>query len=44
MLASAQAYEYKREALDILHQEAMKSFKKGSGQSDFLEAYAKRVQ
>ncbi|MBM3949852.1 MAG: ABC transporter ATP-binding protein [Rhodospirillales bacterium] len=44
MLGSAQAYEYKREALDILHQEAMKSFKKGSGQSDFLEAYAKRVQ
>jgi len=44
MLGSAQAYEYKREALDILHQEAMKSFKKGGGQSDFLEAYAKRVQ
>jgi len=44
MLGSVQAYEYKREALDILHQEAMKSFKKGSGQSDFLEAYAKRAQ
>jgi NitT/TauT family transport system ATP-binding protein len=44
MLGSTEAYEYKREALDILHQEAMKSFKKGSGQSDFLEAYAKRVQ
>ena len=44
MLASAKAFEYKREALDILHQEAMKSFKMGSGQSDFLEAYAKRVQ
>ena len=44
MLASAEAYEYKREALDILYQEASKSFKKGSGQSDFLEAYAKRSQ
>ena len=44
MLASAKAFDYKREALDILHQEAMKSFKMGSGQSDFLEAYAKRVQ
>jgi NitT/TauT family transport system ATP-binding protein len=44
MLGSAKAFEYKREALDILHQEAMKSFKKGGGQSDFLEAYAKRAQ
>ena len=44
MLASNKAFDYKREALDILHQEAMKSFKMGSGQSDFLEAYAKRSQ
>ena len=44
MLASEKAFDYKREALDILHQEAMKSFKMGSGQSDFLAAYAKRVQ
>ncbi|MSO84786.1 MAG: ABC transporter ATP-binding protein [Rhodospirillales bacterium] len=44
MLASEKAFDYKREALDILHQEAMKSFKMGSGQSDFLEAYAKRAQ
>ena len=44
MLGSEKAFDYKREALDILHQEAMKSFKMGSGQSDFLAAYAKRVQ
>ena len=44
MLASEKAFEYKREALDILHQEAMKSFKMGAGQSDFLEAYAKRAR
>ena len=44
MLGSEKAFVYKREALDILHQEAMKSFKMGSGQSDFLEAYAKRAQ
>lgn len=44
MLGSEKAFVYKREALDILHQEAMKSFRMGSGQSDFLEAYAKRVE
>ena len=44
MLGSEKAFAYKREALDILHQEAMKSFKMGSGQSDFLEAYAKRAE
>ena len=44
MLGSEKAFDYKREALDILHQEAMKSFKMGSGQSDFLAAYAKRTQ
>ena len=44
MLASPEAYDYKRQALDILHEEAMKSFKKGGGQSDFLQAYAKRAE
>ncbi len=40
MLNSPEAYEIKREAMGILHEEAMKSFKSGSG-SDFAEAYGK---
>jgi len=44
MLSSAEAYDYKREALDILHEEALKSFRRSGAQSDFLEAYAKRMQ
>lgn len=44
MLASTEAFDYKRQALDILHEEAMKSFKKGGGQKDFLQAYAKRTE
>ncbi|MBU1210751.1 MAG: ABC transporter ATP-binding protein [Alphaproteobacteria bacterium] len=40
MLASAEAYAIKREAMAILHEEAMKSFKAGSG-ADFAEAYGK---
>ncbi len=42
MLSSSEAYEYKRRAMEILHEEAMKSFSGAGGQSDFLEAYAKR--
>lgn len=43
MLSSAEAYEYKRQAMDILHEEAMKSFKRTGAKSDFLEAYSKRA-
>ena len=42
MLSSPEAYEYKRHAMEILHEEALKSFAGTSGQSDFLEAYSKR--
>ena len=31
MLSSPEAYQYKRQAMEILHQEAMRSFKPGSG-------------
>lgn len=40
MLNSSEAYAIKREAMGILHEEAMKSFKSGSG-ADFAEAYGK---
>ncbi|KUO58643.1 MAG: ABC transporter [Alphaproteobacteria bacterium BRH_c36] len=40
MLSSPEAYAIKREAMGILHEEAMKSFKSGSG-ADFAEAYGK---
>ena len=41
MLSSPEAFDYKREAMEILHEEAMRSFKAGSG-SDIASAYAKR--
>ena len=40
MLSSPEAYEIKREAMAILHEEAMKSFKSGAG-ADFAETYGK---
>ena len=42
VLASKEYLEYKREALEILHEEAMRAFASGSrvAASDFLEAYA----
>jgi NitT/TauT family transport system ATP-binding protein len=43
MLDSQQAYDYKREALEILHSEALKGFGRTSKQSDFVEAYSKRM-
>ncbi|MGI9301211.1 MAG: ABC transporter ATP-binding protein [Gammaproteobacteria bacterium] len=43
MLNTPQAYEYKRRAMEILHEEALKSFKTSGGQSEFLEAYSKRA-
>ena len=44
MLNSPEAYEYKREAMAILHDEALKSFKLSGAQADFVEAYSKRQQ
>ena len=44
MLSSPEAYEYKREAMAILHDEALKSFKLSGAQADFVEAYSKRQQ
>jgi NitT/TauT family transport system ATP-binding protein len=44
MLVSDRANEIKMEALSILHEEAMKSFSRGSkAAADFVEAYTKRV-
>ena len=43
MLSSSEAYEYKRLAMEILHEEALKSFKGGGTSSDFLEAYSRRA-
>lgn len=40
MLSSAEAFDYKREAMEILHEEAMRSFKAGAG-ADIAAAYAK---
>ncbi len=43
MLSSPQAYEYKRHAMEMLHEEALKSFKGTGSSSDFLEAYSRRT-
>ena len=42
MLSSSQAYEYKRHAMEMLHEEALKSFQGVGSSSDFLEAYSHR--
>ena len=39
MLSSPEAFDYKREAMEILHEEAMRSFKAGAG-ADIAAAYA----
>jgi len=44
MLSSTEAYEYKREAMELLHEEALKSFKRKGDQSEFVEAFAKRSE
>ncbi len=44
MMSSPEAYAYKREAMEILHEEAMKSFADQTGASDFMEAYAGGAQ
>ena len=41
MLSGAQAYEYKREAMELLHEEAMKSFKRDGAQDNFMKAFTK---
>jgi NitT/TauT family transport system ATP-binding protein len=43
MLGSPEAYAYKRQALEILHEEALKSFRRSGTQADFVDAYAKRA-
>ena len=42
MLNSPEAYAYKRQALEILHEEALKSFRRSGDQADFVDAFAKR--
>jgi NitT/TauT family transport system ATP-binding protein len=43
ILTSVQYLQYKQEALEVLHSEAMKAFAGGSkAAADFLEAYASR--
>ena len=42
MLSSSEAYEYKRHAMEMLHEEALKSFKGVGSSSDFLESYSRR--
>ena len=41
MLSSSEAYEYKREAMELLHEEAMKSFKGSDIGGEFMKAYTK---
>ena len=43
MLSTPEAYDYKRESLEILHEEAMKNFGGGGAvQSELVEAIARR--
>ena len=44
MLSTPEAYGYKRQAMEILHEEALKSFKRTGGQADFVDAYSKRTE
>ena len=41
MLNTPEAYEYKRDAMEILHEEALKSFKLSGEKSDILESFSK---
>jgi NitT/TauT family transport system ATP-binding protein len=44
MVENDRANEIKMQALSLLHEEAMKSFSRGSkAAADFVEAYSKRV-
>jgi len=44
MLQSSEAYEYKRQAMEILHGEALKSFQGSGPRSDFLATYSNRAE
>lgn len=44
MLNGSQAYEYKREAMELLHEEAMKSFKRDGAQDNFMRAFTKPAE
>ncbi len=44
MLSTPEAYDYKRQAMEILHEEALKSFKRTGGQADFVDAYSRRAE
>lgn len=41
MMSSTEVYDYKRQAMEILHEEALKSFKITGAQSDFVDAYSR---
>ncbi len=43
MLSSPEAYAYKREAMAILHEEAMKSFRATATSQDFIDAFSRRT-
>ena len=43
MLSSTEAYKFKRKAMEILHEEAMKGFKDTDTVNEFMEAYSKQV-
>lgn len=43
MLSSPEAFAYKREAMAVLHEEAMKSFKSSATSKDFIDAFSKRT-
>jgi NitT/TauT family transport system ATP-binding protein len=42
ILSSPEAYAYKREAMAILHEEAMKSFRSGAMSQDFIDKLSRR--
>ena len=44
MLSSTEAYKYKRKAMEILHDEAMKSFKGTDTTKEFMAAYSRQVK
>lgn len=41
MLSSPEAFQYKREAMAILHEEAMKNFRASGNSQDFIEAFSR---
>lgn len=44
MLSSPESYAYKRQAMAILHEEAMKSFKSGATSQDFIDSFSRRTK